>query len=75
MGFAIKSSVDTADNKTNEQIYNSDSLLIAQNTILCFIATKKLWSRMFLCEQFKRYYTHKDIVKAYNNVIELFDAR
>lgn len=43
--------------------------------MLCFIATKKLWTKMLLCEQLKKYYAHEDIPKAYNIAIELSDAR
>jgi len=68
-------SVDSADSETNDQIYNFGSLTIVLNTILCFIATKKLWARMLLCEQLKKHYAPEDIAEAHNIVIELSDAR
>ncbi|XP_069975515.1 uncharacterized protein [Penaeus vannamei] len=57
------------------RIYNFGSLTIVLNTILCFIATKRLWARMLLCEQLKIHYAPEDIAEAHNIVIELSDAR
>lgn len=74
-GTCSESSVVSAESETNEQIYNFGSLTIILDTILCFIATKKFWALMLLCEQLKKHYAPADIAKAHNIVIELSDAR
>lgn len=62
------SSESSADRETNDQIYNYGSLTIVVNMVLYFIAIKKLWARMLLCEQLKNHYTSEDIMKTHNIV-------
>lgn len=68
-------SADDTDSNDSDKIYKTGKVIIVINTILCFIATKKTWARMILCEQIKKLYSSDMIVEAHNLVIKLGDSR
>jgi len=45
------------------------------NTISCFVATKKAWARLLLCDQIKKLFGPEEIEKAHDIVINLSDSR
>jgi len=68
-------SSENIESKTEQSTYQIGNVLIVLNTILCFVATKKAWARLLLCDQIKKLFGPEEIEKAHDIVINLSDSR
>jgi len=68
-------SSENIESKNEQSTYQIGNVLIVLNTILCFVATKKAWARLLLCDQIKKLFGPEEIEKAHDIVTNLSDSR
>jgi len=56
-------------------VYQIGNITIVLNTILCFIATKRGWARMVLCDHIKKLYSPEEINQAHNIILHISESR
>lgn len=45
------------------------------NTILCFVATKKAWDKLLICDQIKKLFGSGEIEKVHDTIINISASR